>query len=163
MEGGLYPEIAYTMSDAFILQVEDTHEIHRIYSLMMQYLYAFTDRVHANKDKSQSRIIAVCNNYIFDHIFERISVHTLARLVQLHPVYLSQLYKKETGLALNQYIQHEKIREAQKMLIQSDISVTEISALLHFNDHSYFSSIFKKITGITPNQYRKNPQPSMLN
>lgn len=162
VDGGLYPEIAYTMSDTFILQVEDTNETNQIYVLMMRYLYNLTDRVHTNKEKSHSRTVSVCQNYIYDYIFERISVHTLAQLVRLHPVYLSQLFKKETGFSLNQYIQREKIREAQKMLIQSDLSATEISALLQFNDQSYFSSIFKKLTGLTPNQYRNNPQASPL-
>ncbi|MGZ7441469.1 helix-turn-helix domain-containing protein [Paenibacillus sp. TH7-28] len=161
VEGGLYPEIAYTMSDAFIQQIEDTRETNRIYFLSNKYLYDLTDRVHANKQDAQTRAVAVCKNYIFNHIFERITVHTLAQLVRLHPVYLSHLFKKETGLPLNQYIQREKIREAQKMLVQSDLSVTEISGLLQFNDQSYFTSIFKKLTCVTPKQYRKNPQASL--
>ncbi|WP_196427500.1 helix-turn-helix domain-containing protein [Paenibacillus macerans] len=161
VEGGLYPEIAYTMSDAFIQKIEDTRETNRIYFLSNKYLYDLTDRVHANKQDAQTRAVAVCKNYIFNHIFERITVHTLAQLVRLHPVYLSHLFKKETGLPLNQYIQREKIREAQKMLVQSDLSVTEISGLLQFNDQSYFTSIFKKLTCVTPKQYRKNPQASL--
>ncbi|GIO92071.1 helix-turn-helix domain-containing protein [Paenibacillus lactis] len=161
VEGGLYPEIAYTMSDAFIQQIEDTSETNRIYYLSNKYLHDLTSRVHANKQDAQSRAVAVCKNYIFDHLFERITVHTLAQLVRLHPVYLSHLFKKETGFPVNQYIQREKIREAQKLLVQSDLSVTAISGLLQFNDQSYFTSTFKKLTGVTPKQYRKNPQPPL--
>jgi len=76
-------------------------------------------------------------------------------MVHLNPVYLSQLFKKETNKPLGKYIQDEKIKEAQKLLIQSEHSVTDICMLLHFSDQSYFSSIFKKYTGLTPNQYRK--------
>lgn len=158
VEGGLYPEIAYTMSDTFIQQIENTREANRIYFLSNKYLHELTDRVRANKQDAQTRAVAICKNYIFNHVFERITVHTLAQSVQLHPVYLSHLFKKETGLPLNRYIQREKIREAQKLLVQSDLSVTEIAGLLQFNDQSYFTSIFKKLTGVTPKQYRNRPE-----
>lgn len=158
VEGGLYQEIAYTMSDACIQQIEDTREANNIYSFMNKYLYDLTTQVHANKHNAQSQAVTACKIYIFNHLFEPITVHTLAQLVQLNPVYLSHLFKKETGLPLNQFIQREKIREAQKMLAQSELSITEISELLQFSNQSYFTSIFKKLTGVTPKQYRKNPQ-----
>lgn len=162
VEGGLYPEIAYTMSDTYIQDIEDEGDTHRIYSYLSKFLHDLTYRVHANKQNAQTKAISVCKNYIFNHIFEQISVHVLAQLVELHPVYLSQMFKKESGFPLGQYIQREKIREAQKLLVQSDLAISEISMLLQFNDQSYFTNVFKKFTGVTPNKYRKNPQDSLL-
>ncbi|MED4816398.1 helix-turn-helix transcriptional regulator [Bacillus atrophaeus] len=157
MDGGLYPEIAYTMSDVSIQKVEETSELQKIYLIGDDFLYSLVDRVNENRENNHSKAVQICKNYIFNHIFEQISIKDLADMVHLNPVYLSQLFKKETNKPLGKYIQDEKIKEAQKLLIQSEHSVADICMLLHFNDQSYFSSIFKKYTGLTPLQYRKNP------
>ncbi|SDY21894.1 AraC-type DNA-binding protein [Evansella caseinilytica] len=158
IDGGLYPEIALTMSDIYIQQIEDAHDIGRIHLYIYEYLFELIDRVNANKSSDQSKPVRVCKNYIFNHVYETISIDALAEIVHLNPIYLSQLFKKETGLSLGKYIQQEKLNEAKKLLIQSDISIAEISSLLQFSDQSYFASAFKKHTGLTPRQYRKNPE-----
>ncbi|KAA8745403.1 helix-turn-helix domain-containing protein [Paenibacillus sp. UASWS1643] len=157
MDGGLYPEIAYTMSDVTIQKVEETSELQKIYLIGDDFLFSLVDRVKESRENSYSKAVQVCKNYIFNHIFEQISIKDLADMVHLNAVYLSQLFKKETNKPLGKYIQDEKIKEAQKLLIQSDHSVANICMLLHFNDQSYFSNIFKKYTGLSPSQYRKNP------
>ncbi|MBT2575198.1 AraC family transcriptional regulator [Bacillus sp. ISL-51] len=157
IDGGLYPEIAYTMSDISIQKVEETSELQKIYLIGDDFLYSLVDRVNETRENNHSKAVQICKNYIFNHIFEQISIKDLADMVHLNPVYLSQLFKKETNKPLGKYIQDEKIKEAQKLLIQSEHSVADICMLLHFNDQSYFSSIFKKYTGLTPIQYRKNP------
>jgi YesN/AraC family two-component response regulator len=157
IEGGLYPEIAYTMSDISIQKVEETFDLQKIFLIGDNLLFALVDRMNENRESTYSKAVNICKNYIFNHIFEQISIKDLANLVHLNPVYLSQLFKKETNKPLGQYIQEEKIKEAQKLLIQTDYSVADICMLLHFNSQSHFSSLFKKFTGVTPNQYRKNP------
>lgn len=157
IDGGLYPEIAYTMSDVSIQKVEETSELQKVELIGHDFLFSLVDRMNENRENNHSKAVQVCKNYIFNHIFEQISIKDLADMVHLNPVYLSQLFKKETNKPLGKYIQDEKIKEAQKLLIQSEHSVADICMLLHFNDQSYFSSIFKKYTGLTPNQYRKNP------
>jgi len=122
-----------------------------------EYLFQLIDRINANKLSNQSKHVSVCKNYIFNHIFEKITIDELAELVHLNPTYLSQVFKKETGVSLGKYILNEKLNEAKRMLIQSDASIADISMLLQFSDQSYFTSAFKKYTGLTPRQYRNNP------
>lgn len=160
IDGGLYPEIAYTMSDLSIQKVEDTFDLQKILLIGDDLLFSLIDRMNETMDNTHSKAVNVCKNYIFNHLFEPISIQDLAALVHLSPVYLSQLFKKETGKPLGQYIQEEKIKEAQKLLVQTDHSIADIGMMLHFNTQSHFSSLFKKRTGLTPTQYRKNPLPS---
>jgi YSIRK-targeted surface antigen transcriptional regulator len=156
IEGGLYPEIAYTMSDISIQKVEETFDLQKVLLIGDNLLFSLVDRMNENRESAHSKAVNTCKNYIFNHIFEQISIKDLADLVHLNPVYLSQLFKKETNKPIGKYIQEEKIKEAQKLLIQTDYSVADICMLLHFNNQSHFSSLFKKFTGVTPNQYRKN-------
>lgn len=157
IDGGLYPEIAYTLSDVSIQKVEETTELQKVHLIGQDHLFSLIDLIIETAENDNSKAVQLCKNYIFNHLFEQISIQFLANLVHLNPVYLSQLFKKETGIPLGKYIQIEKLKEAQKLLTQSDHSIAEICMILQFNDQSYFSSIFKKYTGLTPNQYRKNP------
>ncbi|MCM3160790.1 AraC family transcriptional regulator [Metabacillus litoralis] len=157
IDGGLYPEIAYTMSDFYIQKIEETLELNKINLINQDCLFSFIDRINENKNSNQSKPVQVCKNYIFNHIFDQISVQDLADKVNLNHVYLSQLFKKETGYPIGKYIQIEKLKESQKLLVQTDLSVADICMMLQFNDQSYFTSIFRKYSGQTPNQYRKNP------
>lgn len=158
VEGGLYPEIAYTMSDVYIQQVEDSNDTNQINLSVNKFFFQLIDRLNSTKSSNQSKHIILCKNYIFNHIFEKITIQQLAKLVHLNPTYLSQTFKKETGVSLGKYILNEKLNEAKRMLVQSDVSIAEISMLLQFSDQSYFTSAFKKYTGLTPRQYRNNPE-----
>lgn len=159
IEGGLYPEIAYTLSDIYIQQVEDSQDANQINLIVQKYFFLLIERLNVTKSSNQSKHVSICKNFIFNHIFENISIRQLAELVHLNPTYLSQTFKKETGVTLGKYILNEKLAEAKRMLVQSDISIAEISMLLHFSDQSYFTSVFKKSTGLTPRQYRNNQHP----
>lgn len=155
IEGGLYPEIAYTMSNEAIQQVEETTTLQHVYAVGDDFLYAILEQLNDYKGQEHSDVIGFCKQYIFKYIFDDISIQGLAEKVHLNPIYLSQLFKKETKQPLGQYIQDAKIKEAEKLLIQSNESIIDICMLLHFNNQSHFSSIFKKHTGSTPGQYRK--------
>ena len=56
---------------------------------------------------------------------------------------LSQLFKKETGIAISDYIQRERIEEAKQLMELSSMSLSDIAIRLHFNDQSYFSKYSK--------------------
>lgn len=154
MEGGLHPEVAFTTSNLYIQQLEELSEINKVSNLLFECLCNFADSVSQCKEQKYSKAITVCQNYIFKHIYEEITLLQLAEIVDLHPAYLSQLFKKEVGMLLSEYIQRERLEEVKKLLILSDYSLGEICTRLNFYDQSYFTRIFKKYTGVTPKRYR---------
>ncbi|MNI59062.1 HTH-type transcriptional activator Btr [compost metagenome] len=107
-----------------------------------------------NRRSKLSRTSALCQNYIFNHLYEELTLSKLAGVAGLNASYLSQLFKKETGLAVSDYIQRERIEEAKRLMEWPGISLSDIATRLHFNDQSYFTKVFKKYTGITPKQFR---------
>ena len=80
----------------------------------------------------------------------------LANQLNINPSYLSNKFKAETGETLIGFIQRQKIEEAKHLILYSDLSISEIFAVLNFYDQSYFIKVFKKITGLTPKQYKNN-------
>ncbi|MDF9841619.1 MULTISPECIES: helix-turn-helix domain-containing protein [unclassified Paenibacillus] len=156
IEGGLFWEIAYTLSDFHIQHIEELNDIPAVDRAQTAALCDFADRVRDNRKAKQSRTSALCQNYIFNHLYEEITLGRLAEIAGLNPSYLSHLFKKETGLAVSDYIQHERIEEAKRLMELPGITLSDIAIRLHFNDQSYFTKVFKKFTGMTPRQYRKD-------
>ncbi|MBT2259183.1 AraC family transcriptional regulator [Priestia megaterium] len=156
IDGGLNPELALTLSDLYIQQIEESHEIQEVIAIRNKSMYDFVEKVHTNKAAGYSRPIMLCLNYIFNHIYQNISLEQLAEKSELHPNYLSKIFKKEVGKSVSQYIQEQRIEEAKKLLQLSNYTISEISTLLNFHDQSYFTTTFKKVLGVTPKQYRNN-------
>ncbi|QWH01419.1 helix-turn-helix domain-containing protein [Bacillus mycoides] len=154
IEGGLFPEIAYTLSDLFIQKLEEIHKNEAIAPFLENALLEFAERVKNGTMQQHSKPINECQNYIFTHLYGDITLTILAEIVTLNPSYLSSLFKKEVGISLNEYIQRAKVDESKKLMTYTRHSISEISTLLNFHDQSHFTKIFKKHTGISPKQFK---------
>jgi YesN/AraC family two-component response regulator len=69
--------------------------------------------------------------------------------------YLNAVVKEKLDISAENYIQNRVILEAERLLLNTDMSVTEISYELGFSDKSHFGKYFKKTTAETPNNFRK--------
>ncbi|MDQ0115511.1 response regulator transcription factor [Paenibacillus harenae] len=95
--------------------------------------------------------------YLDKHYMQDLSLEHLAGLMDLHPHYISRLFKKETGENFVNYLNGLRIREAQKLLShQQHLTVNAIGQRVGFESNHYFSKVFKKFTGVTPGAYRED-------
>ncbi|MDO5422568.1 MAG: response regulator [Eubacteriales bacterium] len=92
--------------------------------------------------------------YIEDHYKSDISLTSAAQHCHMSANYLSQLFKKETGMTFVHYVTQLRMEEALRLLRTTKKSAAEISAMVGFNDYFYFLKTFKKYTGKTLSQYR---------
>lgn len=155
IEGGMDMAESYSLSDFYIQKADGCsgpEEVARLHPVMCE---DYAKRMHdLRRQKIGSRQIALCLDYIYDHLHTRITVADLARLAGLNPSYLSRLFKKETGSSISHYIESKKIETAQNMLKYSDYSPAMISSTLAFSSQSYFTERFRMHTGMTPSKYR---------
>ena len=68
--------------------------------------------------------------------------------------YFGDLIKKETGKSAQEYIQLTTIDRAKELLIEGNMSVSEIAYELGFKYPHHLSRLFKKVVGVAPNEYR---------
>ncbi len=93
--------------------------------------------------------------YVAEHLFERVSLSEMAQLVRLSPYHFAHAFKQSFGLPPHRYHMIRRVEEAKTLLAKPDVSVTEIGMRLGFAQTSAFTSGFHKLTGMTPTQYRR--------
>ncbi|GGO05480.1 response regulator [Saccharibacillus kuerlensis] len=84
-----------------------------------------------------------------------LTLETFARSLQVSPVYLSRVLKRELGDSFVALLTHMRIRKAIQLLNATDLSIYEIAEQTGYDSQHYFSTAFKKVMGVSPNQYRK--------
>jgi transcriptional regulator GlxA family with amidase domain len=67
-----------------------------------------------------------------------------------------KVFKQVTGLSPNQYYLNLRLNKAKALLVNTDLSIVEISNLTGFENLFYFSNYFKKKNGVSPILYRNN-------
>lgn len=108
----------------------------------------------AEKDLSLS--IRLARQYIDQHYGERISLRSIADAVYLHPTYLSNVFRKQMGMGVVDYINTVRITRAKSLLLDPRNRIYWIVEQVGFSNQRYFSYVFKALTGLTPMQYRQH-------
>lgn len=159
MEGGLSPEIAYPLGDSYIQSAEDCRDMGELSSLAVTMYHDFIYRVHhlrANPDYSYT--VQKCCDYIALSLDKKVRAADLAALTGYAEYYLTDKFRKETGLSISAYIRREKLERAKTLLASTELSIQEISERLAFSTPNYFARCFKEDYGETPLQFRKKKQ-----
>lgn len=79
-----------------------------------------------------------------------------AELLFVTPHHLNAICKELLGKSAGEMIRDRVVLEAKRLMINLNLSISEIAYQLNFNDNSYFSKFFKKYAGITPEEFRIN-------
>lgn len=93
--------------------------------------------------------------YVSKNYGNDISAADMAELCSMSYSYFSRTFKKIMKKSFSEYLTYVRISEAEKLLITSDMNITEIAMQVGFSTTSYFIQQFKNIKLISPKQYRK--------
>ena len=85
---------------------------------------------------------------------ERISTFISQRLGREYH-YISDLFSKSMGITIEHFVIEHKIERAKELLMEGDLSITEMAWKLNYSSVAHLSNQFKKHTGVTPSFYRK--------
>ncbi|MDN4600997.1 response regulator [Paenibacillus sp. F6_3S_P_1C] len=104
--------------------------------------------------QSRRHVIKQVQEMVTRDAGQDLSVKMIADKVYLHPVYLSKIYKAETGEGLGDYMIRMRMERALYLLKNTNKKIYEITSELGYQNPQYFSKMFKKHYGMTPNEYR---------
>jgi AraC-like DNA-binding protein len=75
--------------------------------------------------------------------------------LQVHPSYLSKLFKQETGVNFSEYVAKYRLNMTKQWLQEGAMTIADIAKKLHYNSSAAFIRYFRNMEGMTPGQYRE--------
>lgn len=151
--GGLDESEAYQMSDRYIQEIDFLQTMEECIDYLCEKAIELATRVKENTiPQCYSSLINKCVHLIHVNLHSRLKIADIAKSLHVSRDYLSQAFKRETGISVHQYILNQKMNEAVNMLVLG-MSVNEISYTLCFCNESHFIQLFRKKYGQTPTAY----------
>ena len=108
---------------------------------------------HLNKGKGQI-LVKRFFHLVEENNQKNLSLSDYAGMIGVTANHLTQIVKVLTGKTSTQIIKSKQILEIKRLLVHTNLNVSEIANQLNFDDQSYFTKFFKRETGLTPFQYR---------
>lgn len=106
--------------------------------------------IHA---RAATRFLAV-QEYIHEHMNERLSLPDLGRVAGLNPNYFSDLFQEVVGIRPMEYLARRRVERAQYLLATSAASIKEIAHEVGVPTPWHFTRFFTKMSGMSPSSYR---------
>ncbi len=106
--------------------------------------------------KTPDDLLLLITDYLEKSLYKRIDLPTLCKNFNYSKSFICNYFKYKTGETIIEYFNNLKIREAKRMLLETNYTSEQISDLLSFSDPRYFLYLFKKKTNKTPKQYRNS-------
>ncbi|MEC0237190.1 response regulator [Paenibacillus kribbensis] len=149
----------------FITQMDQTgfdplhaQKMVQSFSNLKEWIFLMMNKLKSEWSESEqsakSYVVKQVQELISQDKGQELSVKTIADQVYLHPVYLSKIYKAETGEGLGDYIIRMRMERALYLLKYSNKKIYEITTELGYQNPQYFSKMFKKHYGMTPHEFR---------
>lgn len=109
-----------------------------------------------SEESSISPIVRRAKNVIRQQYTNpELTLESIAKQIQVSPVHLSRVIKRELGSSFTVLVTEMRIKKAIKLLDSTNLQVYEIAEQTGYESQHYFSTAFKKVVGVSPNQYRK--------
>ena len=83
-----------------------------------------------------------------------LTIETVSDYLQLSAGRLSNKFKSEMGITVNQFITQVRIQHAKALLRKEDSLIYQVATQVGYGPPQYFSQIFQSVTGMTPTEYK---------
>ncbi len=135
------------LNRVFVNLLEDNiYHTEERFEYLLEILNECTDRQFGRKIRDALA-------YLREHYAEDVGLNEVAQLLDVTPIYLSHLFKKEVGMTFSAYVTKLRIDRAKELLRRGDKKIYEISEMVGYQTVQYFSKVFKRETNKTPKEF----------
>jgi AraC-like DNA-binding protein len=129
---------------------------HALISILYRWFDHFdstSEDVHSGGTKNEhvERALAL----MMKHVREKLSSDDLAAMLGLSEEYFIRLFRHHLGMPPFQYFTRLKIEAASAVLVDNQLTISDIAYRFGFENPFHFTKVFKKCTGLSPREYRK--------
>lgn len=112
------------------------------------------DQLAAREDSQYKNISEKIIHIIHQEFDSDLTLDEIATRLHYNPNYLSSIFRKEMDISFSEYLSSYRHHVAKNWLVETDMSVKEISEKLKYKNPQNFIRSFKKLEGTTPGKYR---------
>jgi AraC-like DNA-binding protein len=107
-------------------------------------------------------IITRAKKFIEDNYQNDISLGDVAKACNMSLFYFCKRFRRETGVNFNRYVSNVRIDKAKNLLLNPELTISEIAYDVGFQSLTHFNRMFKKLVGESPTEYRgRLPAPAV--
>ncbi|WP_419875450.1 response regulator transcription factor [Candidatus Pristimantibacillus sp. PTI5] len=152
-----------TESGIFLSELDDLFEVakvesnmNRIKNVLKQNFIRVHEKLLLYKQDHVHDPVVKAKTWIKENISHKIAIKEISDQVYMNPTYFCEVFKKQTGKTILDYITDVRLEKARELLLGTDYNVGKISQLIGYQDTKYFSRLFKQKWGQLPSEYKKS-------
>lgn len=111
-------------------------------------------RLHDNSDGPANNLEKFLV-YIEQHYTQPLRLSEIANHFHFNASYLSSYFNMHHKEGFSEYLNRVRIKKSMELLENSTVTISNISGMVGYSEHSYFCKVFRRITGMSPGNYRK--------
>ncbi|EOH86923.1 hypothetical protein UAS_01386 [Enterococcus asini ATCC 700915] len=139
-----------------VLQLDHPKDITKV--LYNQLILPIIDSIQNTTDHEMKSLTDKMLQIVHQSYDQDLSLEAIADQLHYNPNYLSGIFKREYGSNFGDYVLSYRLSVAKRWLVESKMTIKEISERLQYNNPQNFIRFFKKKEGMTPGEYRKAHQ-----
>ncbi|GMK40984.1 AraC family transcriptional regulator [Paenibacillus sp. CCS19] len=161
----IYPQLFHTfalLADEFNAKRPGFELAVRAYCQLL-FTWLSRDYTVTKRSDSEVEMLRVKNDrfkelftYLEQHDMERVTVEHAAAIVHMSVYHFCRIFKQITGQTFIQFMNLNRINKAERLLLQTSMSITEIAAEVGCRSINSFSKLFRQIKGISPRDVRRD-------
>lgn len=124
---------------------------------LMEFVLSLHEKINQQYDlnkNTQKMRLAVA--YVEEHYADDLNMAVVSNHISMNYSLFSNSFKQYTGQNFVNYLKDIRMREAKKLLAETDMKIIEISQKIGYDNEKHFMKIFKSTYGVSATEYRKN-------
>lgn len=167
---GLLTYITYFLNDSGVVEnyydhsrVEFTKEVYNAQSVeqceeILRKIARFFSERDQEPERTLSPLVRKVITDVDTDLKEPLTLQYFSEKLGVNGSYLSNLFRRETGKTITQYVTDQRLKHAENLLRYTNKPVRSVAAEVGIGDAQYFSRLFRKKTGMKPTEYRRKYQ-----
>ena len=145
IRGGVNPELAFSLCDSYILEVERLKNLNDLEPLTEKAKVNFCTMVKEIKERQKrstgtyrkNPLVEKAKNYVYANLHRKVTLRQTAEMLHVNQNYLSELFNKTEGTPFSAFVMTEKLNQVKRMLIHSSASYVDIANYVGLSSQSH--------------------------